>query len=449
MVRVEVLMLVECPECGRRVSDRAASCPQCGFPIAAELSKSLSRKPNPADVSVGTPDAGRGGQPDPAVVTDDGARSSPAGVAAEREAINRSYKCPRASMLSLRDEHAMFRSLPGEQWLLEAQARLSVTVGGLPAGGAPGFVSVSNLRLVFEPAKTSITKRTLSILRNEIESVERGANLFVFPNALVIRTKDQQCIKLTTWSRNAIADLLVAEASAQVRDSASTSIARFAGTDGADVPGATGSAAGMQEEGSQMRLWIRLGVTLLCAPALLVWGFLGGALVMAPLLYKGDSAGMALSGLFALGVAAQAALAIWCAWGRRPGVGTRMTLLILSIGSAVVAVTMAAIPLRSDPAEVKALNAMMLLVAAGSGLAVVLLRRPRSGAQPGDQIFRLQQRPRAGDIIESAHHGELEVLGTDKGRCVVVDKFGKRRGFDYVVAPDGHAVRNGARPANH
>jgi hypothetical protein len=28
------MALVECPECGSRVSDRAAACPQCGHPIA-------------------------------------------------------------------------------------------------------------------------------------------------------------------------------------------------------------------------------------------------------------------------------------------------------------------------------------------------------------------------------------------------------------------------------
>ena len=28
--------LINCPECSREVSDRAASCPQCGSPIAAE-----------------------------------------------------------------------------------------------------------------------------------------------------------------------------------------------------------------------------------------------------------------------------------------------------------------------------------------------------------------------------------------------------------------------------
>jgi hypothetical protein len=30
-------MLISCPECERRVSDRAKACPDCGFPVAEEL----------------------------------------------------------------------------------------------------------------------------------------------------------------------------------------------------------------------------------------------------------------------------------------------------------------------------------------------------------------------------------------------------------------------------
>lgn len=29
------MSLITCPECGREVSDQAASCPQCGYPIKA------------------------------------------------------------------------------------------------------------------------------------------------------------------------------------------------------------------------------------------------------------------------------------------------------------------------------------------------------------------------------------------------------------------------------
>jgi hypothetical protein len=32
-------MLIDCPECGQKVSDQAGSCPQCGHPIAAAVAK--------------------------------------------------------------------------------------------------------------------------------------------------------------------------------------------------------------------------------------------------------------------------------------------------------------------------------------------------------------------------------------------------------------------------
>lgn len=121
---------------------------------------------------------------------------------------SRIYKCSRASMLSLRDESKMFESLPDEEWLLEAQARLSVKIAGFPAGGAPGFVSVTNMRVVFEPAKTSITRATADMRMQDIERMKRTCNLIVFPNSLKIFLKDGTCYKLTTWSRNAIADLI-------------------------------------------------------------------------------------------------------------------------------------------------------------------------------------------------------------------------------------------------
>lgn len=121
---------------------------------------------------------------------------------------NRTYKCGRASMLSFRDESKMYETLPGEEWILEAQARLSVKVAGVPAGGAPGFVSVSNKRVIFEPAKASVTGATAEIALENIDRVKRTWNLLVFPNSLKIFTKDGKCHKLTTWSRNAIVTLL-------------------------------------------------------------------------------------------------------------------------------------------------------------------------------------------------------------------------------------------------
>ena len=42
-------MLVDCPECEHRVSDRAAACPQCGFPIAEEIAAAREREAAEAD----------------------------------------------------------------------------------------------------------------------------------------------------------------------------------------------------------------------------------------------------------------------------------------------------------------------------------------------------------------------------------------------------------------
>lgn len=37
-------MLIECPECERRVSDRAKACPDCGFPVAEETEAAAARE---------------------------------------------------------------------------------------------------------------------------------------------------------------------------------------------------------------------------------------------------------------------------------------------------------------------------------------------------------------------------------------------------------------------
>ena len=126
------------------------------------------------------------------------------------EDSTRKYKRPRASMLSLRDENKMYESLPDEEWILEAQARLSVKVAGIPAGGAPGFISVTTKRVVFEPAKTSVTKTAVEIKLQNISRVQKTCNLLFLPNSLKIFTKDGTCYKFTTWSRNAIVTLLEA-----------------------------------------------------------------------------------------------------------------------------------------------------------------------------------------------------------------------------------------------
>jgi hypothetical protein len=111
-------------------------------------------------------------------------------------------------MLSFRDESKMYESLSGEEWIWESQARLSVKIAGFPLGGAPGFISVTNKRVVFEPAKTSITGAMAEIDFQNIEKVQKTCNFLIFPNSFKIFTKDGKCYKFTTWSRNAIVKLL-------------------------------------------------------------------------------------------------------------------------------------------------------------------------------------------------------------------------------------------------
>ena len=40
------MALIDCPECGDRVSDSAPACPKCGFPIAANIAKTSASEPS-------------------------------------------------------------------------------------------------------------------------------------------------------------------------------------------------------------------------------------------------------------------------------------------------------------------------------------------------------------------------------------------------------------------
>lgn len=40
-------MLIECPDCGRKVSDRAAACPDCACPVAEVVAKQAAQEPSP------------------------------------------------------------------------------------------------------------------------------------------------------------------------------------------------------------------------------------------------------------------------------------------------------------------------------------------------------------------------------------------------------------------
>ena len=42
------MALIKCPECGKEVSDKATSCPQCGFPLSAAISSPSLGHPSPS-----------------------------------------------------------------------------------------------------------------------------------------------------------------------------------------------------------------------------------------------------------------------------------------------------------------------------------------------------------------------------------------------------------------
>lgn len=48
------MALIKCPECGREISDQAAACPQCGFPISAARSEPAEESAPPAPVTTAT-----------------------------------------------------------------------------------------------------------------------------------------------------------------------------------------------------------------------------------------------------------------------------------------------------------------------------------------------------------------------------------------------------------
>lgn len=41
-------MLIQCPECDLQVSDKANTCPHCGYPLKPDAKPKSSRKPNNA-----------------------------------------------------------------------------------------------------------------------------------------------------------------------------------------------------------------------------------------------------------------------------------------------------------------------------------------------------------------------------------------------------------------
>ena len=116
---------------------------------------------------------------------------------------SRTYRSPRASMQSFRNYDKMFPSMRDEEWIFEAQARYYEAI----ERGSPGFISITNKRLVFEPAKTSILGLMLEIDLNNIAKVKKTARLLI-PNSFKIITNRGTSYLFTTWKRNSIVQLL-------------------------------------------------------------------------------------------------------------------------------------------------------------------------------------------------------------------------------------------------
>lgn len=108
-------------------------------------------------------------------------------------------------MQSLRNKQKMYQSLPDEKWILESQSRMSTGFGG-----APGFLSISNKRIIFEPAKTSITRAMAEIKIENILRAKKTRNLLIIPNSIKFFTKDGRSYKftITAWKRDKIIELL-------------------------------------------------------------------------------------------------------------------------------------------------------------------------------------------------------------------------------------------------
>lgn len=97
----------------------------------------------------------------------------------------------------------MFELKDGEKWILELPCRMLTEVGG-----APGYLKISNMRVVFVPGGMSVTKRTAEIPLGEISLVYPTNNLLIIPNSFRINTHSGMSYKITTWrSKEAVATI--------------------------------------------------------------------------------------------------------------------------------------------------------------------------------------------------------------------------------------------------
>ena len=118
---------------------------------------------------------------------------------------SRNYKYSSSSMVSFRNKRNMFTSIDDEEWLFETQARYSKHVFNT----IPGFISLSNKRLVFEPSIASITSSnmiTIDLLK--ISSIKRTNKLILLPNSFKVFSTDGKTYSFITWKRELLFSIL-------------------------------------------------------------------------------------------------------------------------------------------------------------------------------------------------------------------------------------------------
>ena len=99
----------------------------------------------------------------------------------------------------------MLSSKDGEEWLFEAQARYNKEFFNT----IPGFISLTNKRLVFEPAITSVINSSiLDIDLKHISNIKKTSGLIFLPNSFKVYINDGKSYSFTTWKRDFIISIL-------------------------------------------------------------------------------------------------------------------------------------------------------------------------------------------------------------------------------------------------
>jgi propanediol utilization protein len=91
----------------------------------------------------------------------------------------------------------VFELKDGEMWILELPSRMLTEMGG-----TPGYLKISNMRVVFVPGGMSVSKRAAEIPLRAISNVYLTTNLLIIPCSFRINTDSGMSYKFTTWRRN-------------------------------------------------------------------------------------------------------------------------------------------------------------------------------------------------------------------------------------------------------